>query len=299
MNRRCTVGCPSCNVLAEADRSLELSSDWLADFFGRVGDLDFAGYVTWTGGEPFLSFDSLKSGLLEACDKGFRSEILTSGIWFRDEPGLLEEIAGIEGVSLRVSVDAEHQRSVAVGELIRLIARADELNLEVNLTLREIPEDPLAVKRTMAAIEDALPEFVEKNRGQSRFCHRIPHMPVRDPRLPSPPSPGETSTGKKWKKPCTLAFRDLVIGEDGIVYPCCGVIGLEARSRFALGDPLRLSWKELLRLRDEHPLLKDLRREGPFQIAIDNGLEPQQWHLPFKTPCHLCLVLFTYFPDII
>ncbi len=297
LNRRCAVGCPSCNVSAAADRVEELSPVWLMDFFARARDLDFAGFVTWTGGEPFLSFESLTAGIELAGDTGFRSEILTSGIWYRDEPGLLEEIAGFEGVSLRVSVDAEHQRSVAVGQLISLLSRADELAIETNLTLRDIPGDPEAVKRMMAVIEDALPEFMEKNHNRSRFCNRIPHMPLNNPNHPLQCLSGQSSNNKKWQKRCDLGFRDLVVGEDGIVYPCCGVIGLDCRPSFAIGDPLLLSWKELLRRRDEHPLLDDLRGQGPLQMARRAGLDPEQWNTRFQTPCHLCLTLFTHFPD--
>ena len=298
LNRRCTVGCPSCNVSAAAGRSLELSPGWLEGFFGRVGDLNFAGYVTWTGGEPFLSFESLRTGLLAANNLGFKSEILTSGTWFRDHPALLDEIAAVGDVSIRISVDAEHQRSVGVKELVRLLEHAEALGLEANLTLREIPGDDGAVERTIEMLQQALPQFVEKKRQQSRFFHTIPHMPVLDPRQPAKDVQPLNPKAVKWKKPCTLAFRDLVVGEDGLVYPCCGVIGLKNRQLFALGDPLILPWKELLRLRDRHPLLSRLRNQGPYRMAKDKGLEPDQWGIHFATPCHLCLTLLNYFPEV-
>jgi organic radical activating enzyme len=263
-----------------------------------VGDLNFAGYVTWTGGEPFLSFESLKTGLWAASGRGFKSEILTSGTWFHDHPSLLDEIAAIKDVSIRISVDAEHQRSVADEELVRLLEQAEALGLEANLTLREIPGDDNAVKRTIAALQHALPQFVEKKRHQSRFFHTIPHMPVRDPRQPGQDSQELNPKAVKWKKPCTLAFRDLVVGEDGVVYPCCGVIGLSKRDQFAVGDPLELTGHELLRIRNQHPLLSRLRCQGPYQMAKDKGLEPDQWGIHFATPCHLCLTLLTYFPEV-
>ena len=246
-----------------------------------------------------LSFPSLKKGLEWAANLGFKSEVLTSGTWFRHNPRFLDEISVINDVSLRVSVDAEHQKKVPVEELVRLLRRADQLNIETNLTLREIPGEPDAVSGTLAALEKALPQFMARNKDLSRFCHRIPHMPVCDPRRAASTNRPSSHGSKKWQKPCTLAFRDLVVGEDGLVYPCCGVIGLEKRREFVIGDPITSTWKELLRFRDQHPLLSRLRSDGPYRLAVAHGLTPEEWGIPFTSPCHLCLTLLNYFPDVL
>jgi len=244
-----------------------------------------------------LSFESLKTGLIIAADHGFTSEILTSGIWYRTDPCLLDEIAGIDNVSIRVSVDSEHQESVPVDQIVALLTRADQLGIEANLTIRDIPENPGVLHHTLTTIEEALPEFYSKNRDRSRFCHRIPHMPVYDPEGQTPGAAAVRPGSGKWRKSCGLGSRDLVVGEDGIVYPCCGVIGLDCRSVFSIGDPLKKTWQELLSMRDRHPLLRVLREEGPYQMAISHGLTPEQWRTRFETACHLCLTLFTFFPE--
>ena len=296
LNRRCPVGCDSCNVAAQADSKDELSPQWLSAFFNRLEGLEFPGYLIWTGGEPFFSFDSLLTGISLAESNSFHSEILTSGIWFRSQPGWLDRLAAFRNLSIRVSLDAEHQLKVPFPLVMDLVRRAWELRIEVNFTVREVPGVPVPVHSYLEDIETQLPEYYRANSKKSRWLHYIPHIPIHAPA----PADAQNSNAaaqvrkQKYKKPCSMLFRDLVIGPDGMAYPCCGFFGFPFHSRLAVGDPLNESWESLADRRFARPLFKVLLEKGPYGICQQLKLSPETWGWPsFSIPCHVCMALFS------
>ena len=288
LNRRCPVGCASCNAKALPGNREELTGRWLSAFFRIIKKVEFPGFVLWTGGEPFLSFEALQAGIAIASGQGFHSEILTSGTWFDTHPQRLEPLAGKSNISLRISLDAEHQETVLLELVIALIRKAWALQIEVNFTLRDIPGREGFADRCIGEIKNHLPEFYRRNRSRSRWLHRIPHMPVS----PAPANPCVSQT-QKYRQPCPMIFRDLVIGEDGLVYPCCGFLGFPFHQQLAVGNPMEESWESLVSRQKSHPLFRMLQEKGPYGICRKLGLEPGRWKWPpFQSPCHLCMALF-------
>lgn len=295
------MGCATCDAGARPGNGSQLSREWLDAFFNRIDTGLFSGYITWTGGEPFLSFESLCYGINLAREAGYRSEILTSGIWYNTHPGYLKRlkrIAGTKGcVSLRISLDAEHQEKVPMSVVTGLVRAAVEINLQVNFTLREIPGREGEVKTYMDEIFGQLPEYCRQNSSRSRWLHYIPHIPLPDSLASAEPeSTPIPQHPHKYRQRCKIIFRDLVIGDDGQVYPCCGFFSLpeETCSGLVLGDPLRLSWSELAVLR-ERSLFQTLKEYGPYGICKKMNLIPENWaSAPFHNQCQLCLELVKF-----
>jgi sulfatase maturation enzyme AslB (radical SAM superfamily) len=295
LNRRCTVGCPSCNAAAHQGNSSELPVHWLEKFFKRLEELVFPGYIIWTGGEPFLSIESLKKGISLAFQNNFHSEILTAGAWFAQNPEYLEILAKMGQFSLRISLDAEHQDTVSLPIIISLINQALALDIEVNFTLREIPGREELVRLCMAEIKKQLPVFYNQNYNRSRWLHYIPHMPIsnKGKYISANDNPTPTSRKQKWQQSCKIAFKDLVIGEDGLVYPCCGLFGIPGHERLSIGNPIEESWADIEKKQYNKLFFQILKTKGPYGICRALNLKPETWNWPpFQTPCHLCLALF-------
>ncbi|MCP5105993.1 MAG: radical SAM protein [bacterium] len=295
LNRRCSVGCASCNAGISASGGKELTPQWLDAFFEKIHDLPFSGYIIWTGGEPFFSFETLEKGISLSSQKKFHSEILTSGIWFKNHPEQLKTLTAAGAFSLRISLDAEHQEQVPMSLVISLLEEALTFSIEVNFTLREIPGREQTVESVMAEIKYRLPQFYSENVSRSRWLHHIPHMPV-SPGTNIPSSRAAAASGKqKWKQACKMGFKDIVIGEDGLVYPCCGLFGVAGHERLAVGDPLTQSWEDLEKVQKENSLFRTLKEKGPYGICVQSGLSPETWDWPpYESPCHLCLALFKH-----
>jgi len=292
LNRRCNVGCESCNVAAHPGDQEELSPQWISSFFHKLKGLSFPGYILWTGGEPFFSFESLLSGISLASNLGYHSEILSSGVWYWDTPECLDRLASYPNFSLRISLDEEHFKTVSVSQIIRLIRRAFKLKVEVNFTWRDIPGQKARIGNFIKAIEIQLPDYFRLNRNRSRWIHYIPHIPVRSNRDSSVIFK-KTSHSQKYKKACKMIFRDLVIGPDGLVYPCCGFFGFPFHKKLAVGNVLEESWQMLVEKGFQRPLFKNLLKKGPFGICRNLNVSPENWNWPFfSIPCDLCMALF-------
>ncbi len=299
LHRRCLVGCKSCNVNATPLHERGLSPQWLKQFFSRVDNLPFSRYIIWTGGEPFLSFSSLKIGIGLASTKGFNSEILTSGDWYKSGGGELKQLVAAGSFSLRISIDAEHQQKVALPVLVALIKEALEFGIEVNFTLREIPDSSSTVVGYLEEIRRYLPQFYHENINRSRWLHRIPHIPRTDRVFPGfdcsiPRVPDGTLL-----QPCKMGFKDLVVGEDGMIYPCCGIFGFANHSLFACGDPLKNSWDEISGKQRRHPLFAMLQQKGPSGILQHLGLvtDDESAIAARMNPCQCCGFLFHFFGE--
>ena len=295
MNRRCNVGCASCNVDASPSNIEEISVRWLQAFFDRIGSLEFSRYLIWTGGEPFLSFEALKKGISLAFQKGFQSEILTSGAWFKNHHKAFNALAGAGNFSLRISLDAEHQDRVPMSVVIFLIKEAVQLDIEVNFTLREIPGRCESMDDFLEQIKTELPEFYNRNHTRSRWLHYIPHIPMssEETHASSYCSSGSISKGQKWRQPCKMGFKDVVIGADNMVYPCCGLFSIPGYKRLAMGDPVKETWETMENRQRIDPLFRVLREMGPYGICRELEMEPETWDwTAYESPCHLCLALF-------
>ncbi len=317
LNRRCPVGCASCNVGATARQEEERAPAWLEKFFQRTDDLTFSGYVLWTGGEPFLSLQSLEKGIGLAQSRGYTSEILTSGCWYTSRnsslqrllsavapAGMLTRKNGTGGFSIRISVDAEHRDSVPLERVMALAKSALELNIETNFTLREIPGRGDFLPEFLEVVKGELPEFYERNHCRSRWLHYLPHIPIE-----AGGACGSCGIGKdegngkerekgRWRSPCKLGFRDIVVGADGLVYPCCGFFSIPGFANLAVGDPLVDSWEALGQRYTKKTLFRVLKEKGPYGICRQLKLSPETWGWPvFEAPCQLCLALFREYGD--
>lgn len=293
LNRRCHVDCVSCNVNANPGNKKELTSQWLESFFIKTADLNFSGYILWTGGEPFLSGNALKTGITIASQMGYHSEILTSAGWYGAHPEWLEQLPANKNLSLRISLDSEHQEKVPLSRVIAFIRRAWERSIEINFTLRETPGQQEPINRYIEEIKKQLPEFFLHNHQRSRWIHYIPHIPISPGGCSSSTTCINWSGSHKYRQPCSMAFRDLVIGEGGLVYPCCGLFGFPFHRQLTIGDPMKNSWESLVSRQLNHPLFRLLKEKGPYGICRELKLEPEKWGWPpFQSPCHLCMALF-------
>ena len=314
LNRRCHVGCASCNAAASAGNREELTPQWLSEFFTKIHaplkpaggqsqcngaaaqGLRFSGYVLWTGGEPFLSFEALKTGIALTSRFGFFSEIVTSASWFDRHPEYLKRLADAGNFSIRISLDAEHGERVPFGLVVDMVKRAISLGIETNFTLRTMPGRQEGVDHYIQKIKKTLPRYYRENVNRSCWVHIIPHIPVAAAALGG--TPDTFPHHRKWQRPCQQGFKDLVVGEDGFIYPCCGLFTLACYPRFRAGNPLLEDWHTISDRRFRRPLFRALRTQGPYHICRELGLRPESWGWPpFRTPCHLCLALFNLYAD--
>ncbi|MCP4215020.1 MAG: hypothetical protein GY765_10200, partial [bacterium] len=224
-----------------------------------------------------------------------------------DNPEHLKTLSKSGSFSIRISLDAEHQERVPFSLLFSLIEEALALDIEVNFTLRCIPGRKDCIGDFLDQLSQKQPDYYHANINRSRWLHRIPHMPI-NPESPPTPScasepaatPGEKPAKAKWRGRCKIHSKDMVIGEDGLIYPCCGFPGMKNHTALSPGTPPcgeefpgNHNWDTIEKNNAANPISRILREKGPYAICKEMNLDPETWKLPpFEIPCHVCLPLF-------
>ncbi|MBN1552920.1 radical SAM protein [bacterium] len=290
LNRTCPVGCATCNVNASVDNTEFLDPEWIARFFINIDRFRSKQYIVWTGGEPFLSFDSLKIGLKLAAAYGFKSEILSSGVWVQQHPEFLRDLKKSGNYNLRLSLDAEHQKTVPWEYVRKTVRESSKLGIELNFTLRHIPnEHEFTPEFYINRIKTEFPELYHLNRDNHRWIHVINTF-GKDTQL--------SDINRKLKQRCYLGFKDVVVGFDGYVYPCCGLLGGPAKRCYRLGDALITGYDEIWHAIRKHPVLSLIRSKGPaaalsrFDASFDHNTSVEHME-----PCDICQIYIQHLKE--
>jgi len=287
LTNRCLAECTTCNVVAAPGNTGMLNPDDLDLIFNNSFLPVSAGkYILWTGGEPFESFSSLVYGIGLADGSGFHSEILTAGYWYDKERLHLSKLHEAGNFSLRISIDPEHLKFTGIDILTSLLSECIETGTEVNFTIREINDDQNSVSSFLENIKRHFPEYYRKKRKDHRWIHYIPHVPV------SGDDPYSDNSVEKYRNTgCRIAGRDLVIGWDRNVYPCCGLFSLPGFKKYALGN-IRDDKSEEIKYTNSNELFKLVSVAGPDGLIKRFGSEDVLSEKGvFRNQCHACLSL--------
>lgn len=279
ITNRCDVGCATCNTGATSDSTAFLSPEWVEQFVDNIPQQET--WIIWTGGEPFQAPDTLCVGVKAATERGFYNEILTSGHWYRDHPKLLTKVKTSGVFRIRISLDPEHQRAVSMPVIHALVDDCLASGIPVGFTLRKIPGyNPSRVRDSLLQKHPAL---IKTDGSSSRVFHIIPT-------IPSNMSIKNDKTPRFSDLPCQQGFKDVVIGPDGRVYPCCGLFGLGSDDNvYGYNSPLENTEYFNDPKYQEYPLFKSLMGDGPYRLGIQQGLIP--YILPtagYTCQCHAC-----------
>lgn len=279
----CDVACPTCNTGARPDSSAVLSPAWMERFLRSLPQRDT--WITWTGGEPFQVFETLHRGLQIASERGFHSEILTSGNWYRHHPGLLERLTETGVFRLRISLDPEHQRVVPMTLVHTLVDEILNRRIPVGFTLRTMPGyEPAHIIHTLVRKH---PVLLQAKNAASRMFHVIPTIPAGISGSSSSNQPPDFAD-----KPCRRGFRDLVIGPDGRVYPCCGLFSLGINNLVCMSETPFETTDVVHDSINARPIYRRLLQDGPYRLALQNSIIPDR--LPasgYTCQCHACRLI--------
>ncbi|MCK5004644.1 MAG: SPASM domain-containing protein [Candidatus Aminicenantes bacterium] len=288
LTNRCKAGCSTCNIVAVPGNTGMLHPDDLDSIFNNSFLAGSAGkYILWTGGEPFESFSSLVYGIGLADRSGFRSEILTAGYWYDKERLHLTKLREAGNFSLRISIDPEHLKFTGIDILTLLISECIEIGIEVNFTVREINDDQNIVSDFFDNVKRSFPEYYRRKQRDHRWIHHIPHVPV------SKDDPYTDNSSEKYRNSgCRMAGRDLVIGWDGNIYPCCGLFSLPGFKKYALGN-IRGTGPVENKYTNSNKLFNLIREAGPDGLIGKFGSEEiNSEKYEFRNQCHACISQF-------
>jgi len=233
-----------------------------------------AEWISLTGGEPFLEPDLLETLIAHANERGLKTEIVSNGFW-AEIPEKAESILmpfwDLDLDVLNLSIDDFHQEYIPFIHVKNAYETAKRLGLKIVIMTTTSKNNGITAEKIPELLQDEKILII----GGSR---------VRDPNallVETPVTPA--GRGKSIKDheyilmtevQCNEALRDIGVGPDGAVYPCCGPLA----TRISLGNIKDSTLKDILNKAKKHEFLASIRKGTPISGA-------------FTTKCHACVSL--------
>lgn len=231
-------------------------------------------WISFTGGEPFLELKLLEELVDYSTHLGMKTEVVSNGYWAKT-PAIASQVLeslrkhGLDVLNL--SIDDFHQEQVPINYVRNAYKTALKLDIKIVIMTTTTKNSKITAK--------TIPELLQDEKIQN----------LRSPRLPSPNAllietkitpvgRGETIKDLDYKLfteiKCREALRDIGIGPDGEIYPCCGPLA----KKISLGNIKDSSLEDILKRAGRETLYTTIREGTPISGA-------------FTSRCHACLSL--------
>jgi len=249
---------------------------YLRDGAGAIG------HVSFTGGEPFLRFERLRTVVAEASNLGYIVSVMTSAYWAADDSTTITKLRELQTRGLQfvgVSLDRFHLEFVSERNCIRVAEACDTVGL--NLAVRTIVER-----------DDDYGEHVRKILSHTRAEVNVNYM-VKLGRAKQFTQIAFNTSPRPPRERCeTVTAADVVPGGD--VFACCGPgLYMKRTNPLLLGNAQRESLYSILERGLQNPFMKVINTRGPIGLLEDltaNGLGGLVVIRPvYEDACQLCL----------
>ena len=137
LTKRCPLKCRHCFVKRQ---NRELSLHKLPELMEEIAKTNAFYGVGFTGGEPFLVFETLKEGIKHAVINDLKACVLTSGYWAKNKITTEKYLNDLKGLDLVIiSADKYHQQKVPLSYVENVLSVAKDLSINtvVNMFLHE------------------------------------------------------------------------------------------------------------------------------------------------------------------
>ena len=277
---QCSFECDHCFVWGGPFQTGTMTLDTIDHILAEAEHLGTIEWIYFEGGEAFLYYAILKSGVLRARERGFRVGIVTNAYWANSASDAQEWLRPIAASldDLSISSDGYH----GSGEDYRNaeIARAAARELDIPVDFISIAEPEASGVSGAAGTIPA---------GESAVLYRGRAAELLASRVPSTP----------WQQFTVCPWEDLRHPERvhvdpfGHLHICQGI---------SIGNLLERPLTEILAdyRPDEHAIVGPLLDGGPAEIVRRYELAHEEG---YADHCHLCYesrsALRSRFPDIL
>ena len=243
-----------------------------------------AEWVSFTGGEPFLEYEKLRSLVSYAKHLGIKTEIVTSCEWaakYDDAHNNLDELKGNGLDVINLSVDDFHQENIPLENVLNCFRASKSLNLKTVFLVSLRKNSRITSKSLKTLMNDENIQVIgqEKKNKTSALVIESGFQPV---------GRGVRVLESEWKKefikqfnPCGLVLRDIGVSPQGEVYPCCGPLG-SLRQRGKIGNIRDRTLGEILNEAWENETFRKIASKGPTSLVSCQDFSK------YVDKCHLC-----------
>ena len=262
---QCTFECDHCFVWSGPFQSGTMTLETVDHILAEARRLGTIEWIYFEGGEAFLYYAVLRSGIVRAKEQGFKVGVVTNGYWANSEADATEWLRPIASSldDLSISSDAYHHSSDEYPNADIARAAARQLG---------IPVDFISVAQPEAA--DACGAAGKLPPGESAVLYRGRAAALLASRVE--PTPWQQFTTCPWEN---LRHPERVhVDPFGHLHICQGI---------SIGNLLERPLTEIMKgfRPDQHPVVGPLLEGGPAELARRYGVRSEDG---YADHCHLC-----------
>lgn len=266
---QCNAQCKHCMFECSPEQSEKLPLELAEKIIFHATDLG-AQWISFTGGEPFLEYDSLVKLVGFAHESGLKTEVVTNGYWAEDSETaskLLKKLVDAGLDVLNLSLDDFHEEYVPVEHVKTVYKAAVDLELKQVIMISSSPGS----KITSSSIKELLEDEKIQIHGEPRVS-KLNAVVFETQFTPVGRGDGMDFEPQLFTSlKCREVLRDIGVKPNGNVLPCCGPLS----SKTILGNINEESLDSILTRSESNPRLTRIR-EG-FNIK---GC--------YSSKCHAC-----------
>jgi hypothetical protein len=276
----CNYECDHCFVWGGPSQQGTMTEETIGHILEQAEQLGTIEWIYFEGGEAFLYYPRLCSGIQRARKRGFRVGVVTNAYWATTDAEALKWLQPLAGTveDLSISDDAYHGSKDGLRQTLIARRAAEHLDIPVNFISVAEPEaaDVQCGSGQLPSGESAV---LFRGRAAEKLASRVEAKPWMQ------------FTECPWEE---LRHPERVhVDAFGNLHICQGV---------SIGNLLERPLTEIVHNYnpDTHPIVGPLLAGGPAEIVNRYGLPHQQG---YADACHLCYSsrckLRDKFPDVL
>jgi hypothetical protein len=276
----CNYECDHCFVWGGPEQGGAMTDETIGHILNQAAELQTIEWIYFEGGEPFLDYQLLRSGVRLAKARGFMIGIVTNAFWATTEAEARKWLRPFAGVveDLSISDDAYHGGKEGPRQTHIARQAAEHLGIPVGFISVAGPKaaDVPGVSGQLPVGESGV---LFRGRAAEKLASRVQ------------PKPWERFTECPWEE---LRHPERVhVDALGNLHVCQGI---------SIGNLLERPLTEIMRDYDPdtHPVIGPLLAGGPVELVNRYQLPHEQ---AYADACHLCYLsrckLRDRFPDVL
>ncbi len=261
----CNYECDHCFVWGRPSQSGAMTDETIEHILNQAAELRTIEWIYFEGGEPFLDYQLLRSGVRLAREHGFRVGIVTNAYWAKTDAEAMEYLQPFAGAvkDLSISDDAYHGSKDGLRQTQIARQAAERLGIPVDFISVAGPEaaDVPSVSGQLPAGESGV---LYRGRAAEKLASRVR------------PKPWERFIECPWEE---LRHPERVhVDAYGNLHICQGI---------SIGSLFERPLTEIMRDYDPHthPIIGPLLAGGPAELVNRYELPHEQ---AYADACHLC-----------
>lgn len=282
--RKCSAACAMCCFSSNPKCTEKLNTNRIKEYIDESKEIDDIKTISFTGGEPFMEYETLVDLVSYASQTGKRVTTITNGYWAFSYDIAYTKLKRLRDVGLKhisVSHDSYHKKYVKteyVGNLLRAAS-----NLGISTTMATVKIKGEKVGYIFDELDDAI---------YGTELEVIPCLPAGGAKNVFANDQLDHTIATDIEGLRCVYAGNIVVAYNGLIYPCCSQMVFE--TGLSIGHFENMSLHEALHKIKNNGLLYLLRNKE-LSIFIDYARNELKMDLPKQivNPCELCALLFS------